>query len=108
MCCCLRPGPTFQHFEYLEALLGYLMVVASVRKHFRSLLFCLSQARALFFSDRSCLPSLNLGPKCNSGSWVGELRLPLSIVFPGPSPHQPGEMGGSEMGWVLLKEEGTS
>lgn len=42
------------------------------------------------------------------GIMVGELTLPLSIVFPGPSPHQPGEIGGSEMGWVLLKEEGTS
>lgn len=39
---------------------------------------------------------------------LGSSDLPLSIVFPRPSPHQPGEMGGSEMGWVLLKEEGTS
>lgn len=36
--------------------------------------------------DRSCLPNLNLGPKCNLGSWVGELTSPLSISLAKPTP----------------------
>jgi hypothetical protein len=60
------------------------------------------------FPDRSCLPNHQFGTKVQLGIMGWELTLPLSIVFPGPSPYQPGEMGGSEMGWVLLEEEGTS
>lgn len=96
---------------------GWDVLLLKARAHFSALLIsggparlpdrCLFQARALSFSDRSCLPSLNLGPKCNSGSWVGELRFtPFPSYFPGQAHTSPGRWVGVKWDGCCLKRKG--